>query len=74
MDELFALALERLAEDTERAGRLLRAVLRRMPDHPEAGFYLDLASSGGAGGKASRGKEEGRPGTPGKGPRGTAGT
>jgi tetratricopeptide (TPR) repeat protein len=45
VEELFALALERLGEDPERAGRLLQAVLRRQPDHPEAGFYLELAAS-----------------------------
>jgi len=43
-DELFALALEQLGKDDARAGRLLQEVLRRQPDHPEAGFYLELAS------------------------------
>jgi tetratricopeptide (TPR) repeat protein len=40
--ELFAQALERLGEEPERSARLLRAVLRREPDHPEAAFYLQL--------------------------------
>lgn len=40
--ELFALALERLGRDDARAARLLQAVLRRAPDHPEAAFYLEL--------------------------------
>lgn len=45
VDELFALALERLGEDPLRARRLLQVVLRRQPDHPEAAFYLGLISS-----------------------------
>lgn len=45
VEELFATALEQMAEDVERAGRLLRAVLRREPEHPEAWFYLEIAES-----------------------------
>jgi pilus assembly protein CpaF len=53
VEELFALALERLGQDPERAARLLQAVLRREPDHPEAGFYLELAAFA-TGGDAGR--------------------
>lgn len=42
VDELFAQALERTLQDPEYSTRLLRAVLRRQPDHAEAGFYLEL--------------------------------
>ncbi len=41
-DELLALALERMPHDRGRAERLLRSVLCRRPDHPEAAFYLEL--------------------------------
>jgi pilus assembly protein CpaF len=40
--ELFALALEQMGQDDQRAAQLLRVVLHRQPDHPEAGFYLGL--------------------------------
>jgi|GEM_PF-737762 len=47
VDELLALALEAMPEAPERAVPLLRAVLRRRPDHPEAAFYLGLALGNG---------------------------
>jgi len=47
VDELLALALEAMPESPERAVALLRAVLRRRPDHPEAAFYLGLALGNG---------------------------
>lgn len=46
VSELFAIALEHLERGDARAGRLLRAVLRREPDHPEAPLYLGLISGG----------------------------
>ncbi len=47
-EELFALALEQMGTDAARATRLLAAVLRRRPDHPDAGFYLELVAEDGA--------------------------
>jgi pilus assembly protein CpaF len=52
VSELFALALEHLGQDDRRAACLLRTVLQRQPDHPEAAFYLELASPTGEGGNA----------------------
>lgn len=46
VSELFAMALEQLERGDERAVRLLRAVLRREPDHPEAPLYLELSTGG----------------------------
>ncbi|MGC8874112.1 MAG: ATPase, T2SS/T4P/T4SS family [Chloroflexia bacterium] len=47
VSELFALALEQMERGDERAVRLLRAVLHRQPDHPEAPLYLELVAGGG---------------------------
>ncbi|MGB9724628.1 MAG: ATPase, T2SS/T4P/T4SS family [Chloroflexia bacterium] len=47
VEDLLALALEQMPESPERAGKLLQAVLRRRPDHPEAAFYLELAREDG---------------------------
>ncbi len=44
LDEVLALALEHMGRNDRRAVELLQAVLQRQPDHPEAPFYLDLAT------------------------------